>query len=185
MSVVRFISDYHFGHKFLADLRNFQDEFYMNEHIINEHNKIVHKKDITYILGDISMHKPEFYPLLDRLNGRKRIILGNHDLPQHVPELLKYCEYVGGMEKYKGIFLTHCPVHPTELDYRVYYNIHGHIHERHIKSDDFELGEGYKLDKRYINVCCEVIDYKPKTLAELIPGYEEFQKERLANKKKL
>ena len=167
----------------MAKMRNFQDTFYMNEHIINEHNKIVHKKDITYILGDISMHKPEYYSLLDRMNGRKRIILGNHDLPQHVPELMKYCEWIGGMEKYKGIFLTHAPIHPSELEYRVSYNIHGHIHENFIKTDAFKLGKGYLLDKRYINVCCEVIDYKPKTLEQLIDGYEEYSKRRHLKKK--
>lgn len=161
----------------MANLRNFQDEFYMNEHIIEEHNKIVHKKDITYILGDISMHKPEYYHLLDRMNGRKRIILGNHDLPQHVPELMKYCEYVGGMEKYKGLFLTHCPIHPSELNYRVHYNIHGHIHENFIMTNKDIAGETINniRDKRYINVCCEVQDYKPKTLNELIPNLEEFK----------
>lgn len=179
MSQVRFIADPHFGHEFMANFRGFQDIYYMNEHIIKEHNKIVNKKDITYILGDISMHKPEYYPLLDRMNGRKRIILGNHDLPQHIPELLKYCEQVGGMEKYKGIFLTHCPIHPTELDYRVSYNIHGHIHEKFIKTSIASLSKGYINDKRYINVCYEVQDYKPKTLAELIPDFEEFKaKER-------
>ena len=168
----------------MAQYRGFKDVHEMNEKIINEHNKIAHKKDITYILGDISMHNPEFYPLLDKMNGRKRIILGNHDLPQHVPELMKYCEWIGGMEKYKGIFLTHAPIHPSELEYRVSYNIHGHIHEKFIKSETFQLGKGYINDKRYINVCCEVIDYKPKTLNELIDGYEKFTKHRHLNNKK-
>lgn len=178
MSNVRFISDYHFGHKFMAQLRGFKTTDDMNNHIIQEHNKIVNKRDVTYILGDISMHNPEYYKLLDKMNGTKRILLGNHDEPKHVPELLKYCDSVGALYKYKGVFLSHCPVHPSELEYRVHYNIHGHTHENYIKGDAFELGKGYIRDKRYINVCCEVVDYKPKLIKELIPNYEEYSKNR-------
>jgi calcineurin-like phosphoesterase family protein len=35
-------------------------------------------------------------------------------------------------------------------------NIHGHVHENTLD------------DKRYINVSAEVIDYRPKTLRELL-----------------
>ena len=65
------------------------------------------------------------------------------------------------MFKYKHkelgqVFLTHCPIHPSELDYRVSYNIHGHVHENSLD------------DARYVNVSCEVVDYQPKLLTELI-----------------
>lgn len=155
MSVVRLISDYHFGHEWMAKHRGFQDAFYMDEHIIKEHNKIVHKKDLTYILGDITMETDKWYFYLDQMNGRKKVVLGNHDMMSDVPELLKYVKGVSSMIKYKGIFLTHCPIHETELEYRVSRNIHGHLHEKDIKDD------------RYINVSCEQVDYKPKTLVEL------------------
>ena len=173
MSQVRFISDYHFGHKFMADLRGFSSVEQMNEHIITEHNKVVHKKDITYILGDFTTHNSKYYHLLDKMNGRKIALLGNHDDMEDVPELLKYVEKVGAMFKYKGIFLSHCPIHPQELEYRVQYNIHGHIHENSVK-ETITKGTRYttgKNDSRYINVCCEMIEYQPKTLEELLPGY--------------
>ncbi len=179
MSVVRFISDYHFGHSFVARLRGFQDEFYMNEHIIKEHNKIVKKNDVTYILGDLTMETDKWYFYLDQMNGRKRVILGNHDDPRHVSELLKYVDQVGAMEKYKGIFLTHCPIHPQELEYRISRNIHGHTHEyvvtKEIISGTRKTNQGTP-DPRYINVSCENVNYKPKTLEELIPGYTESYK---------
>ena len=44
MSQVRFISDLHFGHKFMASHRKFHDEFYHDEHIIDSWNKVVHKR---------------------------------------------------------------------------------------------------------------------------------------------
>tara|TARA_R110000851_G_scaffold41665_1_gene104373 strand:- start:2460 stop:2984 length:525 start_codon:yes stop_codon:yes gene_type:complete len=170
MAVVRFISDYHFGHEWIAKNRGFQDAFYMNEHIVKEHNKIVHKKDLTYILGDITMETEKWYFYLDQMNGRKKVILGNHDDPIHVVELLKYVESVGSMIKYKGCFITHCPIHPQELEYRVSKNIHGHLHEynvvKEIIPDRRDTNKGTK-DDRYINVSCEQVNYKPKTLLEL------------------
>ena len=160
MSVVRFISDTHFHHTNMAIKRGFADAETMNEHIVSQWNKVVSKKDVTLILGDITMEKSN-YQILNRLNGIKKVVLGNHDEPQHIPELLKYVNSVCGMFKYKElgqVFLTHCPIHPSELDYRVKYNIHGHVHENSLN------------DLRYINVSCEVIDYQPKLLIELING---------------
>ena len=77
-----------------------------------------------------------------------KVVLGNHDQPQHVKELLKYVNSVCGMIKYKGFILSHCPVHESELE-RYYKNIHGHVHENSLADD------------RYINVSCEVVNYSP------------------------
>jgi len=167
MSVVRFIADLHFGHKNCATWRGFQDEFYHDEKIIENWNNVVHKKDLTYILGDITMESKNDYYRLDALNGRKIVVLGNHDEPRHVEEMLKYVEKVGGMlryssKKYGKFFLTHCPIHPMELEYRVQYNIHGHIHEKLV------LDKNSKPDKRYICVSCEHVGYTPRTLEELL-----------------
>ena len=161
MSQVRFCSDPHFGHKNMAVRRGFKDEFEMGDHIVKQWNSVVNKKDVTYILGDITMEKSFNYYWLDQLNGIKKVILGNHDKPQHVPELLNYVNKVAGMIDFKDktfgkIMLTHAPVHPNELDYRFSFNIHGHVHENSIN------------DKRYINVCMEAINYTPKLLSELI-----------------
>jgi calcineurin-like phosphoesterase family protein len=156
MSNVRFISDPHFGHKWMASHRGFHDEFYHDEHIISCWNKVVNKRDLTYILGDITMESSKHYYRLDSLNGRKYVILGNHDMRGDISELLKYVDGVAGMVKYKqGIILTHCPIHPCEMD-RFTHNIHGHVHENTL------------ADQRYINVSAEVVDYTPKLLKELI-----------------
>ena len=169
MCTVRFIADLHLGHTNMAKMRKLQDEFYHDEYIVDQWNSVVDKRDLTYILGDVTMENSKNYYRLDSLNGRKIVILGNHDRPQDVPELLKYVERVSGMMKYKGVWLTHCPVHESELEYRVNKNIHGHIHEKLVMKDVYEWG--YKKDPipddRYICVSCEHVDYKPKTLEEL------------------
>lgn len=168
MSTVRFISDLHFGHKWMATHRGFEDVSHHDEHIINQWNSVVNKRDLVYILGDITMESSEHYYKLSSLKGRKKIILGNHDKLQHIPELLKYVEGVSGMIKLKGIWLTHCPIHEREFEFRVSRNIHGHIHEHTImKWEDYGFKDELVPDTRYINVSCEQIDYKPKTLHEL------------------
>lgn len=168
MSNVRFIADLHLGHTWMATHRGFQEVSHHDEHIIEQWNSVVNKRDLTYILGDVTMESSEHYYKLDLLNGRKIVILGNHDLPKHIPQLLKHVDKVAGMASYKGIWLTHCPVHPSELEYRVSRNIHGHIHENSVMIWE-EVGFSDKLvpDSRYHCVSCEMVDYRPKTLMEL------------------
>ncbi len=152
-----FISDLHFGHENMAIKRGFSCADEMNEYIIQQWNSVVNKKDTVYCLGDITMEKTRDYPLLLRLNGFINVVLGNHDLRQHVPLLLEYVNSVAGMINYKSsIILTHCPIHPSEMDHRFTHNIHGHVHEKTLN------------DTRYVNVSCEAVNYIPKTLEQLI-----------------
>ena len=145
----------------MAIRRGFKDEFEMDDYIVEQWNSIVKKKDVTWILGDLTMEKSFPYYNLDRLNGIKKVILGNHDQPQHVPELLTYVNNVSASKlikdsEYGNILLSHIPIHTQEFEYRLDFNIHGHVHENTYP------------DKRYINVSAEVIDYRPRTLKELI-----------------
>ncbi len=161
MSQVRYYSDPHFGHLNMAIKRGFKDEEEMNHHMIAQWNSIVGKRDVTIILGDVTMEKASQYYWLDELNGVKKVILGNHDKPQHVKRLLEHVNSVCSMKyikdpKFGNIILTHAPIHPCELEYRYNINIHGHVHENTLD------------DKRYINVSAEVIDYRPKLLSELL-----------------
>ena len=161
MSRVRFIADLHLGHVNMALRRGFESVEAHDEHVIAQWNSVVDKRDVTYILGDVTMEKKAPYALLDRLNGIKHVVLGNHDRRQDVPHLLQHVESVMGMKEYKGIMLTHCPIHPMELDYRFPKNIHGHIH------DNVVMLNGCP-DSRYICVSCERVDYVPRTLEELL-----------------
>lgn len=172
MSVVRFCADTHFGHENMAIKRGFNSAEEHDEHIVKMWNLTVNKRDITYILGDITMEKNDGYKQLKRLNGRIKVILGNHDKSKHIVDLLNHVESVSGMTKYKGVFLSHCPIHERELEFRVPYNIHGHIHEDNIMITNIETGEIFR-DARYICVSMEQIDYSPKSIGELIPNWDD------------
>jgi calcineurin-like phosphoesterase family protein len=167
---VRFIGCLHFGHKAMASERGFQDEFYHDEHIISQWNSVVEKKDLVYILGDVTMENSKWYFRLDELNGRKKVILGNHDLGKDVPELLKYVEEVSGAMMYKGYMLTHIPIHPSEISF-CRGNIHAHIHKNEL--EEVLSKERYKDEPliytkhRYFKVDAKHLDFKPITLEEL------------------
>lgn len=149
-------SDPHFHHKNMAIKRGFSCEEEMNEHIVKTWNNTVSKKDAVYLLGDITMEKKN-YEIVSRLQGIINVVLGNHDERQHVRELLKYVNSVSGMIDYKNkVILTHCPIHSSQLEFRYSHNIHGHVHENTLD------------DKRYINVCAEVVDYKPQLITDLL-----------------
>lgn len=173
MSQVRFIGCLHLGHEWMAKHRGFQDSFYHDEYLIQKWNEIVHKKDLTYILGDVTMETHKFYHQLDRLNGRKIVVMGNHDLHQHTRHLLNSVESVAGMIDYKGFCLTHCPIHPAEISfYRG--NIHAHIHENKLNEIEYlsRYGDpGEKIEPtlhKYFCVDANLIGFKPKTIEELL-----------------
>jgi calcineurin-like phosphoesterase family protein len=173
--ITRFIGCLHLGHKNMAIHRGFGGSEEHDEYLISQWNSVVlKKKDITYILGDITMEKSCCYPLLNCLNGIKHVILGNHDRRQDIPELLNYVDSVGGAVKYKGYILTHIPIHPNEIG-RFKGNIHAHIH--HInKLEPLTVKESYtdndnyinSGNKYYFNVDAKLIDFKPKTIEELL-----------------
>lgn len=155
------ISDLHLCHENIAKHRCFNSSSEHDEFIIANWNSVVNKGDTVYILGDITMEKSFHYHMLDRLKGYKKVILGNHDQPQHVPELLKYVNSVAGCYELKGCILTHMPIHESEIQYYTY-NIHGHIHEKNILTPDNDL------HPKYVNVCCEQINYTPKLLSKIL-----------------
>ena len=90
MSKVWFTSDIHGYHKNIAGpnvsswgsgYRDFEDEFYMTTHIVNEINRVVNEDDILYCLGDWAFGGIDnILKLRERLNVKTiHLIYGNHD----------------------------------------------------------------------------------------------------------
>lgn len=155
MSNVYFIGCLHFGHEnLIKNIRGFKNIKEHDNLIIHNWNKRVNKKDKVYILGDITMENKN-YEILNRLNGTKIVVMGNHDLEKHTHELLKYVKSVVGCLKYNDYFVTHIPIHPSELEYRVKGNIHAHVHCNDIQ------------DHRYINVDAQALNYTPINYLEI------------------
>lgn len=77
--IIYFISDTHFYHKNITKARNFTVE-QMNELLIKNCNDTVSKSDEISILEDLFYRASidEANTLLDILNGKKYLVIGNH-----------------------------------------------------------------------------------------------------------
>lgn len=154
------ISDLHFNHKKIIEIasRPFKSIVDMNCYLIENWNLVIKKTDTIYILGDFAFaNKNMIKEIVSRLNGRKVLVMGNHD--RKVNKHVKFWYEVGFDEVYRypilyknNIILSHEPV--SNLG-RGVFNIHGHTHT--IKSEMYR-----------INVCVEQLKYKPTNLDKLV-----------------
>lgn len=148
-----FISDTHFNHENIIEYCNrpFANALEMNSYIISQWNSVITPTDTIYHLGDFALQsdKDTVTNLVNQLNGNIILMLGNHD--RHGKQWFLDCGFV---EVYNHIqvgnyIISHRPQILDKLNGLV--NLHGHIHN---------YNKGLDADK-YINVSCEVIDYKP------------------------
>ena len=113
---VWFTADTHFGHRNILKYccRPFFDVEEMNETLINNWNRVVGEDDVVFHLGDFSVGgAAEWTSLLDRLNGRIFLVLGNHDMNNVDQGFMKRFEEVSmqmliSVGK-KRIYLNHYP----------------------------------------------------------------------------
>lgn len=167
-----FIADTHFGHeapctKFKREdgspLRPFSCAAEADEVMVQNWNKVVKPEDRIYHVGDISMSKKHL-PILDRLNGRKVLIKGNHDI-EKLSVYTKYFDDIRGSHQFAGMLITHIPVHPASLA-RWGFNVHGHLHANRVMRDS-QYTRGQEIDPRYFCVSVEQINYTPISLEEV------------------
>lgn len=164
------ISDTHFGHagvcKFLAPdgkskLRPWDTPEEMDEAMVKLWNDTVGPKDVVWHLGDVVINRKAL-PILDRLNGRKKLVMGNHDIFK-ASDYLKYFEDVKGWHKLDEFALSHIPLHPKSVARWAKGNIHGHLHANKVmKGWLFK-----KPDLRYTCVCVEQTGFKPIDFEEI------------------
>ena len=162
--MIYFISDFHFGHNNILKFERtqFTNIKQHDEYIIQEYNKVVKNNDTCYILGDIGaagfgVSKEYLKDIFKRLNGRKILVLGNHD--SYSIDYYKNLEGVIEVYNYpvfiaKRIVLSHEPI---KIDDEIL-NIHGHLH-----------GAVLNLPNHY-NVSAHVINYRPVSLKTMQGG---------------
>lgn len=79
---ILFTSDQHYDHKNICRFagRPYSGVKEMNEALIKNHNEMVNHNDTVYFLGDFAFCSLNYMEsILYRLNGKKHLILGNHD----------------------------------------------------------------------------------------------------------
>lgn len=79
---VWFTSDHHFGHRNIIRLcgRPFRDIHHMHETMVENWNNVVSQRDLVIVVGDFSLSTKDMEAWTHRLNGRKCLVAGNHDV---------------------------------------------------------------------------------------------------------
>ena len=165
-------SDTHFGHE---NILNYEDRVIkMNISTIDEHdqklidnwNSIVGINDLVIILGDFSFKKAsDTEKLLVRLNGKKVLVRGNHDIfldDKKFNKSLFEAIYDYKEIKYKGqeIALMHYPIQSfkhMDREIKPAVLLFGHIHS-------FKQS----IPKHSFNVGVDVNNYRPVNIEEAI-----------------
>lgn len=150
--MIHFTSDQHFYHKNIIEYskRPFKTVDEMNRTIIQNWNRTVKPDDLIYVLGDFAFApKSKIRELLKILNGKKVLIIGNHDMTYRKEKWVNMgfdratngeSINLSGMK----IELNHFPIQGQSG-----WTIHGHIHRR------------WRVKDKCINVGVDVWKFKP------------------------
>jgi calcineurin-like phosphoesterase family protein len=158
-----FSADQHFGHEAVLQFcdRPFKNIDHMDKMLIKNHNELVQPDEDVYYIGDFAWWGPQkadrIGNIIKKLNGKKHLILGNHDRLKP----FTYIEYGftsvhTSLSLHEDKFvLAHDPSVATILN-RGQTLICGHVHQLFR-----QVGNAY-------NVGVDVHDYKPVSLTQII-----------------
>jgi len=171
-----FLGVWHLGHEACISYCNrpFKNTVKMDSTLIRNHNSIVSKEDTTYFLGDMSMRGSLYKDYLEsnfrKINGRKILILGNHDRLNSLDYVNMGFESVHTSLEVRtsmliSYFLIHdpatfCATPDTPM-------ICGHVHSLF---KYYTVENTKKYHRRIVNVGVDVHNFYPVSLKE-IKGY--------------
>ncbi len=173
-----YIADTHFGHEAIIGLcgRPFNSVREMDDYLVDAWNSTVKQTDIVYHLGDFSFggaaHAKQIFR---RLNGRKRLILGNHDMRHggplpHILDLGWDQAPTPALETTdcgERLYLSHYAHRTWPGSHRGSYHFYGHTHGSlpHVGNS------------RDVGVDVEDVAFTPRTFQHLracLPGLKTF-----------
>jgi calcineurin-like phosphoesterase family protein len=154
------VSDTHFGHANILNFRNPDGSKVrphtsveeMDEQMIQRWNEVVGVNDRVYHLGDVAINR-RYLPTLNRLNGKKVLIKGNHDIFK-LPDYTPYFEDIRAYQVWEKMIFSHIPLSIDSID-RFKFNVHGHTHTN------------FMMHPQYLCVCVEHTDFRPISASEL------------------
>lgn len=181
-SKVWFTSDTHFAHANIIRFchRPFATTEEMDEYIIQQWNALVKPDDTVFHLGDFAWGGSSVWTrVLERLNGHKILIIGNHDIKNLRANYSRYFDAITFQMQIlvegQTIILNHYPFLTYGGSYRnePVWQLFGHVHSRKnntlIGINDLEVKEILGKDEgrlKYLfatqyDVGCDNNDYKP------------------------
>ncbi len=193
-------SDLHIGHEKAIefDHRPFRNLQHMHDKLVENFNKTVPVDGVTYFLGDIGMHdKKAVRDIIQSMNGKKLLVLGNHDTGVESMIKLGFDIVLYGAVTYlqgEKITMSHCPLkgvyreptdhfhnelrrgynwHGEDKNHRFTFNdegqfhLHGHIHASK-HTEAYDIGKRMVHLGRQLDIGAPAHNYKPVPL-----GYVE------------
>lgn len=176
----RFIADTHVGHQLMVServensvlvrprFRPFATIEEHDEHVVQMWNAVVRKSDTVYHLGDVFFWKmplDKMAAIFKRLNGRKHLIVGNHDTSD-VTDALGWESVSHGPVHFKDaatgrkLVASHHPQREWDAWWNGAVHIHGHTHANLPSS------------RRSLDVGVDNVGYMPLTAAEIFERME-------------
>jgi calcineurin-like phosphoesterase family protein len=171
--MIFFTADLHLGHEEVIAKRHrpFASVTEMNEALIENYNQRVTADDTVYILGDLChrLTEEEANRLIARLNGRKILLRGNHDV-DYDPALFEGMhDFL--MEDFDGRRFV--MIHYALIDWpgrkKGGIHLHGHMHESRAYNEENRRNGLFRYD-----VGVDANDYRPVSLPEILAFYEGF-----------
>jgi calcineurin-like phosphoesterase family protein len=165
--MIFFTADWHLWHDNIIELcsRPFNKLKHMHNTLIKNHNDVVSKDDHVYIIGDLywGRNPHNLINIINKFNGKKHLILGNHDL-------LKPFEYeetgivqVATWLEVEEFILVHDPAKSIVYPGRRF--LCGHVHDLFVRQ------------KNVVNVGVDVWNFHPisiDTVRKALSTLEEF-----------
>ena len=184
--MIYFTADTHFDHGNIIRFCNrpFATVEEMNETLISNWNRKVHANDTVFVMGDMFFRTTDPEPILQRLKGKKHLIVGNHDsqwmkkvdMGRWFESVQSYLETNDGQHT---ITMCHFPMVTWNHQSRSYM-IHGHIHE----NTDMDYWPLLVARDRVLNAGCDINNFEPVTFQELVENntrFKELHPERAAH----
>ena len=167
--MVYYTSDLHLGSRRVIRVcgRPFASPEEMDEALIRGWNARVGAEDTVSIVGDLMNGSADPAAYLDRLAGRKYLVIGNNDsLWMWKTDLKKYFGFAVNSAEIddcgRRVSLCHCPPPAFGGQWLVY----GHIHNY----PGLPIRRQMQLLGNAFNAGVDVNSYRPATLDELIAG---------------
>jgi len=156
--LIYFTADQHFGHENIIKYthRPFKNANNMNNELIRRYNAVVTDEDTVYFIGDVSLSRnvDSIAGWVERLNGSKHLILGNHDALKP----FTYVDHIGFWSVHTALrveefVLCHDPA-PSCVD-RERIWLCGHVHNL------------FKQINNVVNVGVDVWDFAPVSIEQI------------------
>ena len=163
--MIYFTSDLHLGHPGILKHRlQFAGIEENDNTIINNINARVNKNDIVYILGDIANRvEPTIAnAYIRRINGKKILIKGNHDIPYDFSLFQEITDYKEIKIDKRTYVLMHYPLIAWKRMKHGSLQLHGHLH-----SDSAYNEWNHTIGRLQYDVGVDANKYMPVSLEEI------------------